>query len=38
VLDVVRKEAENCDCLQGWFLFGILKCSLLLPFDQKACC
>ena len=21
VLDVVRKEAENCDCLQGTFLF-----------------
>jgi hypothetical protein len=21
VLDVVRKEAENCDCLQGWYFF-----------------
>jgi hypothetical protein len=25
VLDVVRKEAENCDCLQGIFLTFFLK-------------
>jgi hypothetical protein len=25
VLDVVRKEAENCDCLQGIFLTFFFK-------------
>ncbi|KAK2380716.1 tubulin beta chain [Trifolium repens] len=31
VLDVVRKEAENCDCLQG----SICSCSFLLWQVQK---
>lgn len=26
VLDVVRKEAENCDCLQGMFHLVCLEC------------
>jgi hypothetical protein len=25
VLDVVRKEAENCDCLQGWLLICLSR-------------
>lgn len=34
VLDVVRKEAENCDCLQGTlhFLFGVFGKMLVLLF------
>lgn len=33
VLDVVRKEAEGTDCLQGLFLFPRSVSSLLLIFD-----
>ena len=32
VLDVVRKEAENCDCLQG---NGIMYCTFFLCCNKK---
>lgn len=35
VLDVVRKEAENCDCLQGCFSFLSVFLSLLFFMMSK---
>ncbi|KAB5573586.1 hypothetical protein DKX38_000780 [Salix brachista] len=34
-LDVVRKEAENCDCLQGEVCFGLWLVPLLLLFVSQ---
>ena len=31
VLDVVRKEAEGCDCLQGKWTFRLGVCAVGLP-------
>ena len=39
VLDVVRKEAESCDCLQGFQLTHSLgKSAVCLLFQQSAVC
>ena len=41
VLDVVRKEAENCDCLQGiiytYDISVIFLCPWLLPLVSHIC-
>uniref|UniRef100_UPI00358EC958 tubulin beta chain-like isoform X6 n=1 Tax=Myxine glutinosa TaxID=7769 RepID=UPI00358EC958 len=36
VLDVVRKEAENCDCLQGFQLFKRISEQFTAMFRRKA--